>query len=484
LAAVAVVVVSAAAVVAVVVEIVAAAVIASRAGKSHADPAGDPFKRSASDDYKSRRRRFATFRSKGALPFIGRAAPKDFMNFSQLGLQPALVRGCESLGYSKPTPIQQQAIPVVLSGSDLIGCAETGTGKTAAFLLPIIQRMAEIPRPGVRVLILAPTRELVSQIVDSYAQLAPKKGPRCVAVIGGAGMARQRDALRDGAGIVVATPGRLLDHMERGSIDLSHVEVLVLDEADRMLDMGFWPSIRKLLLELPARRQTLLFSATMSPAIEKIARSTMNNPIVVEVSPRGRASVNVEQTLYPVATESKTALLLDLLERERFQRVLVFTRTRRGAERLSHILEARAHRVNRIHADRSQPQREAALRAFRDGQTSVLVATDIAARGIDVDSVSHVINYDVPTAPEDYVHRIGRTGRAGNQGRAITLVTPTDELSMRAIERLTGQTVERILLPAFGGTKNAVSGNVKLSPAPLRSGGSGRRSFRPRRASR
>jgi ATP-dependent RNA helicase RhlE len=405
------------------------------------------------------------------------------MNFSELGLQAALVRGCESLGYTEPTPIQRQAIPVVLSGSDLIGCAETGTGKTAAFLLPILQRMIERPRPGVRALILAPTRELVSQIEESYRQHAPKGSPRCASIIGGASLNGQREALRRGVGLIVATPGRLLDHMERGTINLAQVEVLVLDEADRMLDMGFWPSISKVLDVLPKKRQTLLFSATMSPAIEKLARSTMSNPKLVEVSQRGHAPLTVEQAAYPVATESKTALLLDLLERERFERVLVFTRTRRGAERLSHILTARAHRANRIHADRTQSQREAALRGFRDGHTRVLVATDIAARGLDIDMVSHVINYDVPAQPEDYVHRIGRTGRAGNRGRAITLVTPVDETSMRAIERLTGQSVERVLLPGFGGAQPVTSSRPST---PLRRASSsfGRRSFRPRRASR
>src|ERR671921_54971 len=379
------------------------------------------------------------------------------MNFSELGLRPALLRRCESLGYEKPTAIQERAIPIVLTGADLIGCAETGTGKTAAFLLPTMQRMSETPRPGVRVLVLAPTRELVSQIHESYKQLAPKGSPKCAAVIGGASMSNQLDALRRGAGVVVATPGRLLDHVERGTVDLSTVEVLVLDEADRMLDMGFLPAIRRILAELPAKRQTLLFSATMSQEIESLARSTMKEPKLVEVNVRGRAAVSVEQTAYIVAAESKTALLLDLLERERdnFERVLVFTRTRRGAERLSHILLARDHKVNRIHADRTQPQREAALRGFKDGQTRVLVATDIAARGIDVDSISHVINYDVPNAPEDYVHRIGRTGRAGNRGRAITLVTPVEELSMRAIERLTGEPVERVMLPGFGGVQQA-----------------------------
>ena len=404
------------------------------------------------------------------------------MNFSQLGLNAALRRRCESLSYNEPTPIQNQAIPVILNGSDLIGCAETGTGKTAAFLLPIIQRMTDQPRPGVRVLILAPTRELASQIEESYRQLGPKKGFPCVRLIGGAGVRQQLDALRRGASVVVATPGRLLDHIERGSIDLSQVEVLVLDEADRMLDIGFLPAIRKVVGVLPAKRQTLLFSATMSSDIEKLARSTMKSPQLIEVNQRGRAAESVSQMAYPVAMESKTALLLALLERDRLERVLVFTRTRRGAERLSHILRARDHRVNRIHADRSQPQREAALRGFKDGSFSVLVATDIAARGIDVDSVSHVINYDVPAAPEDYVHRIGRTGRAGNTGRAITLVAPVDELSMRAIERMTGQAVERVVVPGFGGMRESAKASA---PKPFPSSGRGRssfgtRSFRPR----
>jgi len=405
------------------------------------------------------------------------------MSFTQLGLNDTLARVCESLGYTTPTPIQKQSIPIILKGVDLIGCAETGTGKTAAFLLPIIQRMSEKARPGIRLLVLAPTRELATQIEASYRSLAPKKNAaRCATLIGGTGLSRQTEALRRGASIIVATPGRLLDHMERGAINFAYLETLVLDEADRMLDMGFWPAIRRVLAALPAERQTLFFSATMSPAIEKLARTTMRKPELVEVNQRGRAAELVEQMAYPVATESKTALLLDLLERERFERVLVFTRTRRGAERLSHILEAREHKVNRIHADRTQPQREAALRGFKDGITRVLVATDIAARGIDVDSVSHVINYDVPQAPEDYVHRIGRTGRAGNLGRAITLVTPVEELSMRAIERLTGQAVERVLLPGFGGVKSSTHTAVKPFATPKNRGSVGRRSFSPRRA--
>ena len=407
------------------------------------------------------------------------------MNFSQLGLAPAQVRSCESLGYTEPTPIQAQAIPVVLRGEDLIGCAETGTGKTAAFFLPIIQRITESSRPGVRVLVLAPTRELALQIEQMYGELNPVKRNRCVTIMGGASASRQVDGLRKHPSVVIATPGRLLDLMERRSVDLSFVEVLVLDEADRMLDMGFLPAIKRVLAALPVNRQTLLFSATMSPEIERLARSNMRHPKLIEVSPRGQAATMVEQTAYAVAAESKTALLLDLLERERFERVLVFTRTRRGAERLSHILEARDHKVNRIHADRTQPQREAALRGFRDGRTRVLVATDIAARGLDVDLVSHVINYDVPSAPEDYVHRIGRTGRAGNSGKAITIVTPVDELSMRAIERLTGQNVKRVVPAGFGGMQRSNEGsNRKPAGSMPRSNGAFTRSFRPRRASR
>jgi len=406
------------------------------------------------------------------------------MNFSELGLAPAQVRRCESLGYTEPTPIQQKAIPVVLRGEDLIGCAETGTGKTAAFFLPIIQRITETSKPGVRVLVLAPTRELALQIEQMYGELNSVKRNRCVAIIGGASASRQVDGLRKHPSVVIATPGRLIDLMERRSVDLSFVEALVLDEADRMLDMGFLPAIRRVLSALPTNRQTLLFSATMSPEIERLARSNMRQPKLVEVSPRGQAAAMVEQTAYAVAAESKTALLLDLLERERFERVLVFTRTRRGAERLSHILEARDHQVNRIHADRSQSQRESALRGFRDGRTRVLVATDIAARGLDVDLVSHVINYDVPSAPEDYVHRIGRTGRAGNSGKAITIVTPVDELSMRAIERLTGQNVKRVVPAGFGGAQRSNESSRKPAGSMPRSNGAFTRSFRPRRASR
>ena len=405
------------------------------------------------------------------------------MNFSQLGLAPAQLSACESLGYNEPTPIQQQAIPVILSGRDVIGCAETGTGKTAAFFLPIIQKISESPRPGVRVLVLAPTRELALQIQKNYGELNPVKQNRSVIAIGGANIRKQIDELRK-ATVLIATPGRLLDLAERGAVNLSMIEVLVLDEADRMLDMGFLPAIRRVLAMLPVKRQTLLFSATMSASIEQLARSTMKEPKLIEVSQRGRAAMMVEQTAYHVEQHSKTALLIELLEKERqpFERVLVFTRTRRGAERISHILKARDHSVNRIHADRSQPQREAALREFSDGRARVLVATDIAARGLDVDSVSHVINYDVPAAPEDYVHRVGRTGRAGNPGKAITIVAPIDELSMRAIERLTGQPVKRVVPEGFGSSRPAVATQAKPYAPFARANKSSVRSFRPRRA--
>jgi len=406
---------------------------------------------------------------------------ENIMKFSDLGLGAAQLRVVESLGYTVPTPIQHQTIPVILEGRDLIGCAETGTGKTAAFLLPILQKLSDTRRPGVRVLVLAPTRELALQIQTNYNQLNTIKNNRSVILIGGANIKTQIADLRRGATVVVATPGRLLDLAERGVMNLSHVEVLVLDEADRMLDMGFLPAIRKVLSLVPEKRQTLLFSATLSPEIERLARSTMQEPKLVEVSKRGRPASLVEQTAYQVAAESKTALLLDLLERESFERVLVFARTRRSAERLSHILAARDHRVNRIHSDRSQPQREAALRGFRDGRTRVLIATDIASRGLDVDSVSHVINYDVPAAPEDYVHRIGRTGRAGNKGKAITIVTPVDELSLRAIEKLMGQTVKRIVPDGFGG-RAVLPPTSKPIGRPTNSVFT--RSFRPRRASR
>jgi ATP-dependent RNA helicase RhlE len=372
------------------------------------------------------------------------------MNFNDLGLHASLVSKCAQLGFTEPTPIQKQAIPIVLQGGDIIATAETGTGKTAAFLLPILHKLGASKLPGTTVLILSPTRELANQTDAACRDLAPKH-IKCTSIIGGTGYKAQMDALRRRPNILIATPGRLIDYMEQGVVDLSQVTTLVLDEADRMLDMGFLPSMKRIVKTLPTSRQTLFFSATMSNDIERIAHTMLVEPEYVSVSPRGTAAGTIEQRAYPVAQESKLTLLLDILEKEHLEKVLVFTRTKRGADRIAHILEKREHKSNRIHGDRSQSQREAALKAFKMGKTNILVATDVAARGIDIDAVSHVINYDIPEAPEDYVHRIGRTGRAGNTGRAITLFTIAEEHSMRAIEKLTGQAVERVHLPDFGG---------------------------------
>lgn len=388
------------------------------------------------------------------------------MNFKDLGLHDALTAKCGSMGYSEPTPIQKQAIPHILNNRDLIACAETGTGKTAAFLLPIIQKLMNgRQRPGTRVLVLSPTRELANQTEEFCRKFAPKS-ITCTAIIGGSGYKRQMDSLRKGANIIIATPGRLIDFMDQGLIDFRGLTHLVLDEADRMLDMGFLPSIKRIEKVIPANRQTLFFSATMSSEIETIAYRMLRDPELIEVSPRGKASQLIEQTAYPVAPNSKMVLLLELLEKDALERVLVFTRTKRGADRLAHVLEKRQHSSNRIHGDRSQAQRDSALRAFKAGKTNVLVATDVAARGIDIDSVQHVINYDIPEAAEDYVHRIGRTGRAGNKGRAITLFTIAEEHSMRAIERLTGEKVERIMHPEYGGQTYRDKGIVRgVAPA-------------------
>jgi ATP-dependent RNA helicase RhlE len=391
------------------------------------------------------------------------------MNFIELGLADALARRCESLGYTEPTPIQKQAIPIVLQGTDLIATAETGTGKTAAFLLPIIEQLTKTTKEkaATTVLVLSPTRELATQIQAACKELAPKN-ITSACVIGGIGYNPQITALKRRPDILIATPGRLMDHMESGHADLRHVTTLVLDEADRMLDMGFLPAMKRIVGVLPKERQTLFFSATMSKEIERLAHSMLTDPEYVSVSRRGNAASTIKQLAYPVADHSKLQLLLDLLERQNLERVLVFTRTKRGADRVAHILEKREHSSNRIHGDRSQSQRDSALRAFKAGKTNVLVATDVAARGIDIDSVGHVINYDIPEVPEDYVHRIGRTGRAGKAGSAITLFTLAEEHSMKAIERLMGQPVERVLLEEFGGHATPAASVFKKGSAPLR----------------
>ena len=393
----------------------------------------------------------------------------------------AFVDRCERLGYKQPTPIQKKAIPVVLQGGDVIGCAETGTGKTAAFLLPILnQQVQSLNKKGLRVLILSPTRELTTQIEAACRSFLPK-GLTCAAIIGGTGYPKQIKALKDGVNILICTPGRLIDFMEQGLVNFKGLNTLVLDEADRMLDMGFLPAIKRIVQAVPEKRQTLFFSATMAGEIERVAMSIVKDPTWIEVSKRGTAAATVDQKVYPVAYEHKLPLLLDLLSKEDFERVLVFTRTKRGADRIAHILEKRDLKSNRIHGDRSQSQRDTALKNFKSGKTRVLVATDLAARGIDVDSVSHVINYDVPVVPEDYVHRIGRTGRAGNTGRAITLLTTAEEHSMRAIERLTGQPVERVVLPDFGGGSIAANQPAGSGPTTTKKAIKSVRSFGGRR---
>ncbi|MCC7307806.1 MAG: DEAD/DEAH box helicase [Acidobacteria bacterium] len=397
------------------------------------------------------------------------------MNFRELGLRAEMADMCKRIGFAEPTPIQTKAIPVILQDGDVIGTAETGTGKTAAFLLPIIQKVCAKYRPAtMTVLVLAPTRELATQIEAECRKFSPK-GVTCACLIGGTGYGKQTQALKRGVNILIATPGRLIDFMEQGMVNFKNLNTLVLDEADRMLDMGFLPAIKRIVKACPEQRQTLFFSATMAGEIEHIARQIVKDPTYVEASKRGKAAVTIEQKAYPVAHQFKVPLLLDLLGKEDLERVLIFTRTKRGADRIAHILERQEHKSNRIHGDRSQSQREAALAGFKSGRTRILVATDVAARGIDIDAVSHVINYDVPAAPEDYVHRIGRTGRAGNKGQAITFFTLAEEHSLRAIEKLTGQQVERVFLPDFGG--------VQPVEAAAKSGSSGRsfRSFGGRR---
>ena len=371
------------------------------------------------------------------------------MSFKDLGLIPEILKRCDAMGFERPTPIQEKSIPLVLEGGDLIGLAETGTGKTAAFLLPTLQKMIGNPKPGVRLLVLAPTRELVLQIEEAYKSFAPKSMP-CVSLIGGANINKQTEKLKKGVTAIIATPGRLNDHLERGNANLSMVDTLVLDEADRMLDMGFLPQIQRIISKVPKKRQTLLFSATMSDAVATLAYKFMHEPGRVEASPANVTAGTVNEVVYPVAQASKIALLIDLVEKNDWDKVLVFTKTKRAAETLTHILTARDVSADQIHADRSQAQRERALKDFKSGKTRVLVATDIASRGIDVEAVSHVINYEVPDSPEDYVHRVGRTGRAGNTGDAITFVSPVEEIALRAIEKLTGKKVERIMHPEFG----------------------------------
>jgi len=370
------------------------------------------------------------------------------LNFEHFSFDPRISAGIKSLGYTTPTPIQQQAIPVVLKGRDVLGTAQTGTGKTAAFVLPILQRLIKGPSRRVRALIVAPTRELAEQIHQASVDLGKNTRLRSVTVYGGVSKNRQVKALRRGAEIVVACPGRLLDLANDRSIDLSRVEVLVLDEADRMCDMGFLPDIRRILKLVPARRQTLFFSATMPQDIRRLADSILKDPVAVQIGLIAPAKT-VSHALYPISQGLKKKLLLDTLEQTATGRVLVFTRTKYRARNLARDLKKRRYRVAALQGNMSQNQRQAAINGFRDGKYDILVATDIAARGIDVKDISHVINFDMPDTVDAYTHRIGRTGRAHRTGEALTFVTRGDEPLVRAIEKVLGKRIERRRLPGF-----------------------------------
>jgi ATP-dependent RNA helicase RhlE len=379
--------------------------------------------------------------------------------FHVLGLSEPLVRGVLATGYTTPTPIQAAAIPVALEGRDLTGCAQTGTGKTAAFVLPLLDRLAapsgrKKGRP-VRALVVTPTRELALQVEESVRTYGRFTGLRSVAVYGGVSMHPQRQAFRRGVDVVIATPGRLLDHLGQGALDLSKVEVLVLDEADRMLDMGFIPDVRRIVAQLPARRQTLLFSATMPPAVEALAASLQDRPVRVAVGEQRSAAETVTQRACRVPQERKMDLLLHVLRTEPAEAVLVFSRTKHRADRITKQLGQHGIAAAAIHSNRTQGQRQRALAQFREGAVQVLVATDIAARGIDVDGISHVINFDTPNQPEDYIHRIGRTGRAQATGDALTFVSGDEEAYLRAIERHTGRRIPQDVIPAFEGPASA-----------------------------
>ncbi len=369
------------------------------------------------------------------------------MSFQNLGLSDEVIHGVQSMGYLDPTPIQLQAFPIVLGGKDLIGASQTGTGKTAAFMLPILSRLKTHGK--LRVLILEPTRELAAQVDAASRDYSRFSDLRTSVIYGGVGYGKQLDDLKLGLDVLVATPGRLLDHLEQGNVKLDTIEHLVLDEADRMLDMGFMPDVRRIIEKCPRDRQTLLFSATMPPEIAKLTEWALREPERIEIGGRRSPAETVTHALYPVAATQKFDLLLELLKQTDFHSVLIFCRTKHNADRIAARLESAQHTVAVMHSNRSQGERTEALEGFRSGKYEVMVATDIAARGIDVAGVSHVINYDVPQHPEDYVHRIGRTGRAQAEGDAFTLMTAEEGPDVAAIERFIGQEIARVKLPDF-----------------------------------
>ncbi len=386
------------------------------------------------------------------------------MSFQQFHLDSRLMTRIQRAGYTDPTPIQIRAIPPALAGHDLIGTAQTGTGKTAAFVLPLLQRLLPGPRKCTRALIVTPTRELAEQIHEVIRTLGAETGLRSATIYGGVGAAPQIKALRDGVEILVACPGRLLDHIQQRRANLSKVEVLVLDEADRMFDMGFLPDIKRILALLPARRQTMLFSATFPPEIEQLAAKTLTAPQRVAIG-LGAPVHTVTHALFPVPQHLKSALLLTLLKRTDTESVLIFTRTKRRAEKLAHQIELAGYRATSLHSNRSQGQRQTALNGFRDGRFQIMVATDIAARGLDVEHISHVINFDMPDTADAYIHRIGRTGRMERTGDAFTLSTPEDGDLIRALEKIMGKPLPRRTLDDF---------DYKAPPPPKTAGDSRR----------
>ena len=376
-----------------------------------------------------------------------------------------MLEGVKAMGYLEPTPIQLRAIPLILAGQDVIGSAQTGTGKTAAFALPILQQLGQ-HQPQARVLVLEPTRELAAQVETAFRDFARFTNLTVAVVYGGVGYGRQIEALRKGVDVLVATPGRLLDHLRQGNCKLDHVEFLVLDEADRMLDMGFLPDVRRIVEKCPRDRHTSLFSATIPPEIESLIRWAMRHPQTVEIGARRTPAQTVKHVIYPVAQDQKSDLLRELLERVNYDSVIVFCRTKNRADRLGNLLRKSNHAVTILHSNRTQREREQALRGFRDGRFEVLVATDIAARGLDIANVSHVINFDVPQHPEDYVHRIGRTGRAESAGDAFTLMVAEDASHVQAIERFIGQKVERVKLENFDYKYSAIFDHDKPGQPP------------------
>src|SRR5260221_12555735 len=370
------------------------------------------------------------------------------MPFTKFGLSQTVLEGVKAMGYVEPTPIQVRPIPLMMAGRDVIGSAQTGTGKTAAFALPILSQLGQRGNAP-RALILEPTRELAAQVETHFRDLARFTNIRVAVVFGGVGYGHQNEALKSGVDVLVATPGRLLDHIQRGTCRLDQVKFLVLDEADRMLDMGFLPDVRRILDRRPRQRHTSLFSATVPPQIETLIQWAMKDPETVEIGIRRSPAETVKHVVYPVAEDQKTDLLRALLDQVNYDSVIVFCRTKNRADRIGNLLRKHNHAVATLHSNRTQREREQALRGFRDGRFEVLVATDIAARGLDVADVSHVINFDVPQHPEDYVHRIGRTGRAEAKGDAFTLMVAEDSTHMAAIERFIGRKIERVKLENF-----------------------------------